>query len=677
MSVIVVGNIPPPVDGPGMVTTRAMELIEREFGLDLELFDCFDDEGRTYRELFSYGRALLRVLKATNDTLYIQGVQGERMLFVLALLLCAKLSSTPVLHHHHGFKLIYQPSFLWRMICSRRFNATHLVLSKIMGEQIESIYGNRNWKVVSNAAFVRDDFLYQDHDNTRSDDLTVLFAGVAGVGKGEDILVEAVRRVRSLSRLRIKLILAGREHKSTESFVKPVGVLSSSELANYMRRSDVLVLPSKLEAAPMVLYEAAACGLPSIASPRGCIPEMSDELGGVITTAEPEVLALTDALLNLFQNTQSAPGRVNFDTAHREAIEHFSSLLTEGSEANELSRVLLAQLIGAPYRAEVFSQAAGLGCSFVWGDKHFEEHIVSVQSMEGVSPKLARNRFFLGRQLVWQTGSFKKMLSAHTLVIEANPRWLNSVLIALVRKCLRRRTIFWGHFDHHGDAGGLRKFVRNAYQRLPNCWMAYTESEAIRFRELGLQSVAAPNPLPPCSDPEFVVSGEGEDLLFLGRIDKNKALDVALHAIASVPGETRLHVVGDGPDRLNTIKLATELGIADRVDFHGFLPCNEELHSIMKRCYCIVIPTYVGLNLTQAMAHGLGALVNSDCSHSPEIEVARRFPENILEHDGSPPGVAKVLNLRTRRASLNEAPLIRDLYRPQQWLNGLVSACIE
>ncbi len=679
MTTLVVGNIPPPVDGAGMVTKQAINFMEEELRLRVEVFDPFD-ERRSLRSILVYLKAALRIAKPDVDNLYIQGVQGERMFFVLFLLVVAKIFRTPAVHHHHAFKFIDSPSLLWRAICSRRFDVSHIVLSPSMGQRMESEYGNPNWNFVSNAAFVCDEFIESRGSSADQelDDLVVLFAGVAGIGKGEDIVIEAVRRVRSETGQPIKVVLAGRDHTTSEDFVEVTGVLNSTQLAERMSRASVFALPSNYapEAAPMVIYEAAARGLVSITTARGCLPEMSQELRGAVRLAEPDVTVLAEVLLTELAGARRPSIAIDFDKARSQAINRFAKLFTPDSEATELSHVLLAQLVGAQYRSEVFSLAANLGCDFVWGDQHFQEHILSTPSMPGVSPRVGKNKFFFGRRLVWQTRSFRKMLTVTTLVIEANPRWLNSVLVTLARKSLGRHTVFWGHFDHHGDAGNFRRFVRKAYQRLPDCWMAYTESEAIRFRKSGLESVAAPNPLPPCSDPGFVVSGDGEDLLFLGRIDENKGLDVVLKAIASGSEETQLHVVGDGPSRLDAIELAAELGIADRVNFHGFLPCSEELHSIMKLCRAIVIPTYVGLNLTQAMAHGLGALVNSECSHSPEIEVARRFPEAVIEHDGTVVDMCEAIaELPSVDGTPKSAALIRAAYGSNQWLNGLTKAC--
>lgn len=77
-----------------------------------------------------------------------------------------------------------------------------------------------------------------------------------------------------------------------------------------------------------------------------------------------------------------------------------------------------------------------------------------------------------------------------------------------------------------------------------------------------------PNPAPVAPAPsKDGVSPSGE-LAFAGRLTEQKALDVALRAVAAVP-DVRLTVAGDGPVRRELDRLVAELGLGDRVTFVG------------------------------------------------------------------------------------------------------------
>ncbi len=66
-------------------------------------------------------------------------------------------------------------------------------------------------------------------------------------------------------------------------------------------------------------------------------------------------------------------------------------------------------------------------------------------------------------------------------------------------------------------------------------------------------------------------------VLFVGRLDAEKNIDQLLRALAPLP-HVRADLVGDGTRRGELEGLAGELGITDRVTFHGFIPDTELVH---------------------------------------------------------------------------------------------------
>ena len=59
-------------------------------------------------------------------------------------------------------------------------------------------------------------------------------------------------------------------------------------------------------------------------------------------------------------------------------------------------------------------------------------------------------------------------------------------------------------------------------------------------------------------------------VLHVGRVTREKGADLLLEAMALVPGEWRVVIVGDGIDMAFVRQRAAALGIADRVDFRGW-----------------------------------------------------------------------------------------------------------
>ena len=77
----------------------------------------------------------------------------------------------------------------------------------------------------------------------------------------------------------------------------------------------------------------------------------------------------------------------------------------------------------------------------------------------------------------------------------------------------------------------------------------------------------------------------------VARLSREKGVDVALKAmgvIAATHPTVRLHVAGDGPDRASLTRLADQLGIGDRVVWHGHV---ENVQSIYERSTLLIIPS--------------------------------------------------------------------------------------
>jgi glycosyltransferase involved in cell wall biosynthesis len=76
-----------------------------------------------------------------------------------------------------------------------------------------------------------------------------------------------------------------------ENHVRFHGFLEQHQLRPLMLDADMLVMSSRSEAGPVVLAEAAACGVPTVGTAVGQIAEWSPEAAVAVPIAEPETLA--------------------------------------------------------------------------------------------------------------------------------------------------------------------------------------------------------------------------------------------------------------------------------------------------------------------------------------------------------------------------------------------------
>lgn len=106
-------------------------------------------------------------------------------------------------------------------------------------------------------------------------------------------------------------------------------------------------------------------------------------------------------------------------------------------------------------------------------------------------------------------------------------------------------------------------------------------------------------------------AGDPLRLLFVGRLIYYKGVDVLLRALVYV-NDVTLQVVGDGPNRGALAVLASEVGVADRVQFLGSVP-DSELAACYSAADVFVLPSVsraeaFGMAMTEAMANGLPAI---------------------------------------------------------------------
>jgi glycosyltransferase involved in cell wall biosynthesis len=90
---------------------------------------------------------------------------------------------------------------------------------------------------------------------------------------------------------------------------------------------------------------------------------------------------------------------------------------------------------------------------------------------------------------------------------------------------------------------------------------------------------------------EQPASAETRDVAFVGRITRNKGLDVLIRALsACAPDWDRLIVVGDGWHRPDCEELASRLGIRDRTDFLGWRPARA-VRDVLRRACVLALPS--------------------------------------------------------------------------------------
>jgi len=131
---------------------------------------------------------------------------------------------------------------------------------------------------------------------------------------------------------------------------------------------------------------------------------------------------------------------------------------------------------------------------------------------------------------------------------------------------------------------------------LPESRALFTISRNVADRLSRFNSLSG-TPLypPPQQAGRYRTDGYGDFLLYAGRLERLKRLDLAVEALARTRTRARLKIAGAGPLRRDLEALAERRGVADRVDFLGFVPVEELLAlyaSCRAACYTPVDEDY-------------------------------------------------------------------------------------
>ena len=158
-------------------------------------------------------------------------------------------------------------------------------------------------------------------------------------------------------------------------------------------------------------------------------------------------------------------------------------------------------------------------------------------------------------------------------------------------------------------------------------------------------------------------------LLFVGRLTKQKGVDLLLRALAGLPAALSLDVVGDGEERSALEALASSLGVGQRVRWHGAKP-TAELAAFYRRAAALVIPSEEeGLGLvaveaqlceTPVIAFASGGLVDVIRDGESGVLVRERTSEGLAG------AVSELLARPDRGTALarNGARQARELFSP-------------
>ncbi len=182
-------------------------------------------------------------------------------------------------------------------------------------------------------------------------------------------------------------------------------------------------------------------------------------------------------------------------------------------------------------------------------------------------------------------------------------------------------------------------------------------------------------------------NGLPTQFIAVGRAVKLKGIDITIRAFAGVARrlpETRLVIVGDGPDREALQALARELGVGDRVCFRGWLSQSEVREELLRSDVFVqhsLVPEGWGVSVAEASATALPVVVTGCGGLSDQVvdgvtglivptRDVRSMQEGMLK-------LARYPELRARMGAAGRERMVRgfDVRRQVTQLEAVLADC--
>lgn len=235
--------------------------------------------------------------------------------------------------------------------------------------------------------------------------------------------------------------------------------------------------------------------------------------------------------------------------------------------------------------------------------------------------------------LYLQSGVLGKVRSNQYDIVIAmfDVRWIMNVLALWFHGTAK--FLYWGH--RYGKNNLINNF-RNYLMKKSDGIILYSGGEIDRMIQSGLyedkifiaeNTIDVPNH-------EDGSNKEKSSFLFVGRAQKRKKIDELLRAFSQIkdrlPSDLYINIIGDGDENEYLKKLVIELGINNKVFFHGAITDSEKLKVFFHKSYAYVSPGAVGLGVLHSLAYGVPVITYKDEYHGPEFDNLRNQENSLI-----------------------------------------------
>jgi glycosyltransferase involved in cell wall biosynthesis len=494
--------------------------------------------------------------------------------------------------------------------------------------------------------------------------------------KGFDVLVEAAREAcRRVERLVCVIVGEGDGRRELTRLIGRAGLdgrvvlaggLPHDSVLSALRSSDLFAMPSLYEGTPIALLEAAALGLPIVASRTGGIPELVTDGEHALLVPPASPAALAEAIVRLCEDRSLADRLGRQAARHASARFHLDQQVSATRSAHRRAWLNNRYRFGSEGRSVAGTSRAGQGsrkprlCFAIWsfGVGGAERMLI------GLLKAIPRDRYDITVVTLKAKGVYACELEQEGIAVHClgKAHKLDPVAFLRLIRFLRGaqpdllNTHLWTADLWARLAGvlcGVRRIVvteqnvdlwkSRARRLVDRALFAFTDAvicvgDEVRdfyVREIGVpaqKTVVIPNAIdllrlavpPGTVRAELGIGSEEFVFTCAARLHPQKAHAVLLRAARQLCDQGappfRVLLVGDGPERAPLEELAGQLELRRKVFFLG---ARTDVPQVLAESDAFVLSSdYEGtsLGILEAMAAGLPIVATAVGSNRSVVE---------------------------------------------------------
>ena len=292
------------------------------------------------------------------------------------------------------------------------------------------------------------------------------------------------------------------------------------------------------------------------------------------------------------------------------------------------------------YRSEIFQLLdKEYECDFYFGDKYLDVKKMDYSLLKGkvievhngkIGPFLYQSKVL---SLLRKYDTFLMIGETHSITT-----WLFMILSKFYRK---KRIFFWCH-GWYGKETKMESFLKHILDKMPTGLFLYGNYAKNLMTKEGFdenklhvihnslsysKQLEARKTLHGTDVYSSHFKNEHKNLMFVGRLDPVKKLDMILKAIKLSEDRGRLYnmtYIGGGQEKEKLEALTKELGLEERVWFYG--PCYNEavLGNLIYNADLCVAPGNIGLTAMHTLVFGTPAMTHNCFKwQMPEFEAIK------------------------------------------------------